>query len=372
MQTVTQTGDRTAAERKRRQRERQRAAADARAPLLFERADWQLFLRPETLPQKAGCEPEQINRIVLKEIVDNALDTGSDDVTIDEIPGGWRVTDHGPGIDPANVPTLFAVNRPLLSSKLKRLPLRGMLGNGLRVVMGAVAAFDGTISVTSRGHRLALAIDRITGTTCIASDTPVAPSDGTTIEITLAPFDGSEKRPADLALIVAGSGTHYTGPSQPEWYGPEDLRELFARVTPATTTVADIVHDVFDLTIDDDRMAGALSADAVTALHRDLCDRAARRRVMPIGCIGNDADEHYHRIDDVARIGDARIPFCVEAWATCQRADRGDSNDWHAVELLLNRSPSVTPLWVSADSDGLWLRGCGLNTTPAASGRTTE
>jgi hypothetical protein len=42
------------------------------------------------------------------------------------------------------VPRLFAVNRPLLSSKLKRLPLRGMLGHGLRVVMGAVAAFDGS------------------------------------------------------------------------------------------------------------------------------------------------------------------------------------------------------------------------------------
>ena len=59
---------------------------------------------------------------------------------------GYRITDHGPGIDPEDVPTFFAVNRPLLSSKLKRLPLRGMLGNGLRVVMGAVAAFDGQIA----------------------------------------------------------------------------------------------------------------------------------------------------------------------------------------------------------------------------------
>lgn len=56
--TVTQTTDRTAAERKRRQRERERATTTARAPLLFERADWQLFLRRETLPQKAGCGPD--------------------------------------------------------------------------------------------------------------------------------------------------------------------------------------------------------------------------------------------------------------------------------------------------------------------------
>jgi signal transduction histidine kinase len=195
MPTVTHTPDRTATERKRRQRERQRDAANARAPLLFERADWQLFLRRETLPQKAGCEPGQIARIVLKEVVDNALDTGSDDVTIDEIPGGWRVTDRGPGIEPEDVPRFFAVNRPLLSSKLKRLPLRGMLGNGLRVVMGAVAAFNGKISVTSRGHRLALAIDNITGETRIAGDELAHPGDGTTIEITLPGFTGDESAP---------------------------------------------------------------------------------------------------------------------------------------------------------------------------------
>jgi DNA topoisomerase VI subunit B len=49
----------------------------------------------------------------------------------------WIISDDGPGIDPDKIPTIFSVNRPLLSSKLKRLPLRGMLGNGLRVVMGA-------------------------------------------------------------------------------------------------------------------------------------------------------------------------------------------------------------------------------------------
>ena len=43
-----------------------------------------------------------------------------------------RRFDNGPGLDPADVPRLFAVNRPLLSSKRRRLPLRGMLGNGLK------------------------------------------------------------------------------------------------------------------------------------------------------------------------------------------------------------------------------------------------
>ncbi|MBV8524304.1 MAG: hypothetical protein JOY71_19615 [Acetobacteraceae bacterium] len=51
------------------------------------------------------------------------------------------------------------MNRPLLSSKQRRYPLRGMLGNGLRVVMGAVVAFDGSLTVETKGHRLALAVD---------------------------------------------------------------------------------------------------------------------------------------------------------------------------------------------------------------------
>ena len=55
-----------AAERKRQQR--------ARDALLFERDDWSLFLDPATLQQKAGCQPEDLRQIVLREVVDNALD----------------------------------------------------------------------------------------------------------------------------------------------------------------------------------------------------------------------------------------------------------------------------------------------------------
>ena len=120
-----------AAERKRIERERRKAA-----PIIHETADWRLFLDPETLPQKAGCQPDDIGAVVLKELVDNALDAGAS-VTVRHASETrlWIVTDTGPGIDPDDVPRLFCVNRPLLSSKLKRMPTRGMLGNGLRVVM---------------------------------------------------------------------------------------------------------------------------------------------------------------------------------------------------------------------------------------------
>lgn len=64
---------------------------------------------------------------MLRELVDNALDAGSD-ATIEQVGDAWVIADNGPGLDPADIPRLFSVNRPLLSSKRRRLPLRGMLG----------------------------------------------------------------------------------------------------------------------------------------------------------------------------------------------------------------------------------------------------
>lgn len=155
---------------------------------------------------------------MLKELVDNALDQPGAEVTLARlINGEYRISDNGIGIDPSDVPRLFAVNRPLLSSKLKRLPLRGMLGNGLRVVMGAIAAYGGSITVITRGHRLGLAVDPIDGTTQVVSDELVPMQPGTTIEIGLPLyiFTGSERRPADLLIAVAHEGQQYSGASHP-------------------------------------------------------------------------------------------------------------------------------------------------------------
>jgi hypothetical protein len=140
----------SAAERMRRMRSRR--ATLAPAPILYEIEDWREFLDPHTLPRKAGCEPDQIGRVLIKETVDNALDSGADSVTLVGDARTVTVTDNGPGLDRETILRVFALNRPLLSSKRQRLPTRGMLGNGLRVVMGAVAAFEGKITVTSRGQ----------------------------------------------------------------------------------------------------------------------------------------------------------------------------------------------------------------------------
>lgn len=113
--TVTSSGRRpgaSATERKRRQRERDQQP-------IYETEDWRLFTELAALPQKAGCQPAYLREIVLKELVDNAPDAGAR-VSLDHAGDIWIVCDDGPGLDPADVPRLFCVNRPLRSSKLRR------------------------------------------------------------------------------------------------------------------------------------------------------------------------------------------------------------------------------------------------------------
>jgi hypothetical protein len=278
---VTSRAAVTAAERKRRQRTRERQT------LMFERSDWQLFLDPATLPQKAGCQPKFLRWLILRELVDNARDAGANVALRQVDQDTWIVTDDGPGLDPADVPSLFAVNRPLLSSKRRRLPLRGMLGNGLRVVMGGVAASAGRLSVETRGYHLDLAVDTSTGRTEVIANTTIPRKQsrpGLTVQLTfgqeLQRYYVDDGELAERAIAIAQRGTNYSGPSNPWWYGPRDLHALLAQVVPETTTVAELIA-ALGFEIDDARLARSLDQEAASALLRRL--RSAHRQISPGG-----------------------------------------------------------------------------------------
>jgi hypothetical protein len=349
----------SAAERKRRQRERERNAQ----ALFYERSDWQLFCDISTLPQKAGCQPAEIVSIALKELVDNSLDHCPDgEVALRHDADWWVIEDTGPGIDPERVPSLFCVNRPLLSSKLRRLPLRGMLGNGLRVVTGAVAATNGELVVETRGHRLELEIDRVIGLTRVLSDTAIPVRAGTVVRIKFSElhWNSAHGSHARIALSVARHGRSYAGPSSPHWYGPRDLLRLFSHVTPPDATVADVCRDL-GFIVADDRIARTLSLSDATEVLNKLQDDYQPVPANQLGFIGPDAyDACYCRREGNAAISGAKIPFTVEAWAECSRAERG-SGDAH-VFLLLNRTSAISARLSGSSGGGrLGLSGCGLS-----------
>src|SRR4051812_33874509 len=124
-------------------RKREISTWTGRMELMYTREDWTLFRTLATLGQKAGVATATIPALVAKELADNALDaTGGCRVGLLGKDGFFVEDDGGedgggiPG-DDAAVAALFSISRPLTSSKLLRMPTRGALGNGLRVVAGA-------------------------------------------------------------------------------------------------------------------------------------------------------------------------------------------------------------------------------------------
>jgi hypothetical protein len=122
----------------------------------YEYDDWVQFRSIASLSQLSGVPAELLRRLVAKELADNGLDAGAT-CCVGAMSDGWFfVEDDGPGIPVEDVGRLFSFRRPLISSKLKRLPTRGALGNGLRVVAGAVFASGGSLRVITRGCILTL------------------------------------------------------------------------------------------------------------------------------------------------------------------------------------------------------------------------
>src|SRR6516165_5098009 len=147
------------------------ASQDESQNLKFQRPDFTLFRTIEGLQQKAGVAKEYLPRLVIKELVDNALDEATDnaqgetvEVHFDQLEIGhyYVVQDNGRGLKgtPQEIAQLFSIGRPLVSTKLLRMPTRGALGNGLRVVAGAVLASKGSLVVTTRNQCITLRPER--------------------------------------------------------------------------------------------------------------------------------------------------------------------------------------------------------------------
>jgi hypothetical protein len=328
---------------------------------LYNRADWQLFLDASTLPMMAGRQPRDLQRMILRELVDNALDVGAKvTATYNDKTKEYVVVDNGPGIDPGLVVRLFSINRPMVSSKSLRLPRRGALGNGLRVVAGGVAATGGSLVVESRGHRLALRVDDATGFTAVVSDEPIESIPGTTVHIR-AGFDGTEHLYLKESIGFASEGTKYTGPSSAHWYSPRDFFRLLRALDDQRTTVGDLAED-FGVVLDDRRRAKDLTEDEAKAVLADL--QTATKPVPPesIGRLGLGAfgSSHYGIKCTMVTIGGAQIPVCAEAWSWCTRSEERGFGDG-SVTLFLNRSRSFAYISCEFSMERLNVEGYGVD-----------
>lgn len=358
----------TPAERKRLSRQRKKAMDEAFEPgaMLYETPDWQEFLDPNNLPRKAGCLVEELPALVLKELVDNGLDAGAD-VELSYSEGGWLVSDNGPGIAPEDVPRLFAVNRPLLSSKRKRLPARGMLGNGLRVIM----AYAGKVVVISRGHTMSLAVDPVTGFTKVENDKPTTDEGGLMVWFRGSNVDPADRRYADETIRLAKYGKTYSGPSLPSWYGKVDFARLIA-AAPKEQHLGDVVSDLGLRPRDRGwplSTIGPTDVDIEYDRLRQAYPPIPQNRIIAeFGSIGKAA---YPDTEYVCKVGtrrieignDVSVPFVIEVWAAAEQrsAMRQRGQGKVLYKLILNRSSSLAHLEGGSAPNQLVINGCGLS-----------
>ncbi len=350
---------------------------------MFEREDWTLLRTIEGLQQKAGVSVLRLRRLVLKELADNALDAGTK-VKLGWVDGEDRlfVQDSGPGLDgtPEQIAELFSIRRSMRSSKLLRLPQRGALGNGLRVVAGAVLASEGSLAVISRSRRL-VPRPQTDGSTAVVEVTKSDHQAGTRIEITFGPVLPSDPEPfawARAAVAMAGVGKGYEGNTSPYWYDAAQFHEVLLACgsQPVRSLIARL-----------DGCSGGKAGEIVTAagLDRIACkdiDRRQARRLLQIargqarpvtperlGYLGRDAfPTHQYGIErGIAAIGgsepQANIPFVIEAWARKNTANQIEkSGDKVQIGMFVNRTPTVAEVSVWRDRDkDLWLQGGGLD-----------
>lgn len=340
---------------------------------MFIRPDWTLFRSLDTLGQKAGVPRERLAALVLKELADNALDAGAE-ASVRASAGGYEVIDNGPGIPgtDAEVAALFSIKRPLTSSKLLRLPTRGALGNGLRVVAGAVLASGGTLRVATRGRWLLLS-PQDNGTT-LYENLGAAALQGTTVRVVFGRELAAQEDPtwmAKLANAMRGE-SRYEGLSSPWWYNTDSFYELLQAAEGSG------LHEVVSHLAGgkaykknpngmQDAPASSFTREEANTILSDLrCDLPEPKHTK-LGVVGESAFGCQGYVKKTATMvqapakgnQEARIPCVIEVWAT-----KLEKTSSPSARIYINRTPITAKVgsWMRGGKKGEQaVTGCGLN-----------
>ena len=144
---------------------------------------------------------------------------------------GSTVTDQGRGFadSPEELAVRFSIAKAMVSSKQWRKPTRGCVGNGLRVIVGAVVDGGGHIVVKTRNQQGPLR-PRMDGTAAVEDVCSIDWPAGTAITVEIDPAyraNGDPMRWAQLAIELARS----SGPPSPDSHRPAGSTRTISRST---------------------------------------------------------------------------------------------------------------------------------------------
>lgn len=335
---------------------------------MFEREDWKLFRNIETLCQKAGVNRDKIPKLIIKELVDNALDVSDCNLGLIDGSNGFYVRDFGEGLSESIMKDLFCINRPMITSKLLRLPTRGALGNGLRVVIGAIISTNGSLIVKTKGKKYEIEFlnDGSANVNCIGNSEVLV---GTEFDVFLGTsiYKLTER---DLIwgneAILMSRGDSHTCKTSAFWYTSESFYELLNSYTGTLAQFLILFEGVNKNNIKTsfvhlDKNTNEIEFDESENILSMLRDYHKNVTIKRIGMIG----DSYEGLGEYAKKSgefevrsakgqhNAVIPFLVESWIRPQKN--------YCPEVYVNKTP-ITGEWTYWEDKGvLKLYRLGLN-----------
>ncbi len=228
------------------------------------------FCSRKELVAQTGHEPESWPLVVLKELMDNALDACEEagvapEIAVTVARNKITVTDNGPGIPSSTIGGVLDFSVRVSNREAYVAPDRGAQGNALKTIVAMPYVLDdeeGHVEIAARGerHRITLKVDRIRQTPVIDHDRQPDPNvkTGTTVTVhwpdsaclilmgvrerflqiaddytwlnphlTLT-VDWRGKRHRVAATAAAWPKWVPSNPTSPYWYGEEHFARLVA------------------------------------------------------------------------------------------------------------------------------------------------
>jgi DNA topoisomerase VI subunit B len=152
------------------------------------------FCSRKELIAQTGHEPGAWPLVLLKELLDNALDACEDmgvppNIQVTVGPGGIVVEDNGPGLPPEVIDGVRDFSVRVSSREAYVAPDRGAQGNALKTVLAMPFVLDGhcghvDIQALGLRHQITMRLDRLRQKPVLESNkAPVAQAPGTKIEV---------------------------------------------------------------------------------------------------------------------------------------------------------------------------------------------
>jgi DNA topoisomerase VI subunit B len=225
------------------------------------------FCSRKELIAQTGHQPDAWPLVVLKELVDNALDACEDAgvppaVSITADRDGIRVEDNGPGLPPEVVDGVLDFSVRVSSREAYVAPDRGAQGNALKTILAMPFVLDGElgrVEIEARGlrHQIAMRVDRLRQQPVLErNQVSVALQPGTKCRVcwpdsASSILQGAKSRFVQIAADYTFINPHLTltvdwfgesfrieatdprwqkwlpsDPTCPHWYGPEHFERL--------------------------------------------------------------------------------------------------------------------------------------------------